>query len=495
MTSLSQKVLTSSLLLLSTRIIQRGLGLISTLVLARLLTPDDFGIVAIVSITLALFEVLSGTGSIQYITQKQEVSDDDLNTAWSIDIFLKSILWLFLILATPYIADFYNNPALNDAFYAVSFVLIFRACANPGIFLFHRALEYKRLFWLTLVEKILSFSVVMTVAIATSSFWAIILGDLMAALTMLVGSYISHPYRPRLNMVKFREQWNFSQWILFKGLLGFFRSQVDTILVSKFFNAADLGKYHLVRGIAVMPGTDIILPAVQPLLAAFAKSKSNPIQLAYQVRLAFMMICIAISPICFFMWNYPGPIVDVLLGSQWKGTYTLMAYFSILLFTFSIGHPLNNCFIAIGRVKPLFFYDLISVVSITGVLFVFPGESLEEFALRRSILGIAFTSLLFIYTAKIIKFSLFYTCSLLVPLFICAQLAASLLDFLPLPVIQNPLIALITMTANFFTAYGLFLLLSYFLFYQRTKEGQHIKDLIVLNSRNLIGKIGSRGQA
>jgi len=206
LTSLSQKVLTSSLLLLSSRMIQRGLGLISTLVFARLLTPKDFGIIAILAITIALFEILSDTGSILYITQKQEVSDSDLNTAWSIDILLKSMLWLLLIGATPYIAAFYNNAALIDAFYAISFVLIIRSCLNPGIILYHRALEYKKLFWLALVEKFAFFSVAMTIVITTRSYWAIICGDLAAAITMLVGSYIVHPYRPRLNMSKFLNQ-------------------------------------------------------------------------------------------------------------------------------------------------------------------------------------------------------------------------------------------------------------------------------------------------
>lgn len=489
MQSLSQKVITSSFLLLSAKIIQRGLGLISTLALARLLTPNDFGIVAIVSITLALFEVLSGTGSIQYITQKQDVTDDDLNTAWSIDIILKSTLWLFFIGATPYIADFYDNFALTDAFYVVSFVLIIKACGNPGIILFHRDLEYRKLFWLTLIQKLVSFGVVMIVAFITPSYWAIIWGDLVAAIVMSIGSYVSHPFRPRLNLSKIREQWSFSQWILFKGLLGFFRAQVDTILVSKLFSAGQLGKYHLVRGVAVMPATEIILPAVQPLLAAFAKSKFNPPQLAYQVRLAFLAIGLVISPICFFMWNYSGPIVDVLLGSQWNNTYALMAYFSILLFTSSMGQPLNSCCMALGRVKPLFYYDLISVVCISGLLFFFPGESLEDFAFRRSLLGIVFTSLLFIYTARIVNISIFRTFSLLLPVLACAHLSAIVINFFPFHLIENSFFTLATLILCYCLAYGLFLLTAYLFFYRWINEGQHIKDLIFSNLGYLRGKI------
>ena len=468
--------------------IQRGLGLISTLVLARLLTPNDFGIVAIVALTIALFEILSNTGSILYLTQKQDVSDLDLNTAWTIDLLLKSALWLFLIVATPFIADFYDNPTLIDAFFVVSFVLILKAGANPGIILYRRALEYKKLFFLTLIEKVLSFSVVMIIVLVTPSFWAIIWGDLAAALSMLAGSYLLHPFRPRLSLSKLREQWSFSQWILFKGLLGFFRSQIDTILVSKFFNAADLGRYHLVRGVAVLPSTDIILPAVQPLLAAFSQSKNNLAALAYKVRLTLLMIVVTISPICFFMWNHPGPVVDVLLGSQWQNTYTLMMYFSILLFAFVFEQPLSDSFIALGKVKPLFYYDLISVVGITGLLVIFPGDSLEDFALRRGLLGLGFTSLFFIYTERMVNLSYVYTFSLLFPLLGCAYLAEMGLGLLSLPPIENPLIALLTLTLLYFVAYGLLLVISYYAFYQRTEEGRQIKGLIVANIKTLLAK-------
>ena len=88
-----------------------------------------------------------------------------------------------------------------------------------------------------------------------------------------------------------------------------------------------------------------------------------------------------------------------------------MMYFSILLFAFVFEQPLSDSFIALGKVKPLFYYDLISVVGITGLLVIFPGDSLEDFALRRGLLGLGFTSLFFIYTERMVNLSYVYTFS------------------------------------------------------------------------------------
>ena len=109
--SLARRVLGSAALLVGIKAVQRSLGLISLLILARLLTPEDFGLIALVSITVHFFDILSNVGSEQYIIQKQAVSEEDLNTAWTIDLLMKAALWLLLMLCAPLLAEFFEQPA------------------------------------------------------------------------------------------------------------------------------------------------------------------------------------------------------------------------------------------------------------------------------------------------------------------------------------------------------------------------------------------------
>lgn len=131
--SVSLKVIKSALLLLSTQLIQRGLGIVSTLILARLLTPDDFGVIALITILLQLFELLVETGNQQYIVQKDAVDDLDLNTAWSMDILIKTSLAVIVVLLSPAFAAFFEEPDLALAVSVAALALPIRALRNPGL--------------------------------------------------------------------------------------------------------------------------------------------------------------------------------------------------------------------------------------------------------------------------------------------------------------------------------------------------------------------------
>jgi len=113
--SLTSQLLKSSSILLCMKLFQRGLGLISTLILARLLTPEDFGIVAIATLVVYLFEILAFAGKEQYLIQKTCVTNSDLNTAWTIDIILKSLLFLLFLISIEFIVEYYDKPMLGNA--------------------------------------------------------------------------------------------------------------------------------------------------------------------------------------------------------------------------------------------------------------------------------------------------------------------------------------------------------------------------------------------
>ena len=475
--------------MVSVKIIQRCLGLISILVLARILTPDDFGIVAIAMLTLGLFRILSFSGSIQYIIQKVNVDDTDLNCAWTIDIILKGILWIVLIFSVPVIEDFLDQGLISPALWVLSVTLVIEACQNPGLILYRKDLEYKKLFYLGLFQQILSVLAVITLALSTKSYWAIIVGHIVQAVVGLIGSFILHPYRPRLSLLRFKEQWVFSKWMLLKGCLGYTRAYVDNIFVSKLFGKSDIGHYHVSKDISMMPYMEIITPMTEPLLASFANVKQNPHRLAYQIRLSLLIVILIITPICVFMRFFPEPIVDVLLGSQWSSTYSLFSYFSILLFTACAGMVFSHCLVVLGRVKIIFFYDLFSLICIvTGMLVLMP-KTIELFALYRGLLEILTGTVLVILAAYYAKFSVILTIFLCLPAFFSAYIAAQCTKFLSISQILLPLLELVYDVAVFFTVYGICLLACYFLYYKRFEEAQKIRELVQISFNVVANKI------
>jgi lipopolysaccharide exporter len=402
----SLRVLKSAGLLLGMQLVQRGLGIISTLVLARLLLPEHFGVVALVVIALQFFELLVEIGNQQYIIQKTEVTEADLNTAWSMDIVIKSAMFVLILFLAPFLADFFETPELTAALAVAAITLPLRALKSPGMMLLAREINYRPIFRLTLWQKGLSFIVVITWAFTSPSHWAIISGTLVSGLVFTIGSYRVHSFRPRWTLVHFRQQWQFSQWLLLRGIVGFTRSQIDNLMVSRLFGTAQLGGYNLVREVSLLPALSAIIPMSEPLLAAISESKSNPQTLAYRIRLSLALMITALTPITAFIMLYPELIIRVLLGPDWSEFAPLLEPFGLFFFTFCLFALISDAIIAQGKVKLLFWFDVVSTAAIIVILWLTATGGLEIMAWVRGWLAVATTFALLLILAQQTKFSL-----------------------------------------------------------------------------------------
>jgi lipopolysaccharide exporter len=375
------------------KFISRIIGLFSTLILARILTPSDFAMIAIIAIVLHLFDVLSHTGSEQYIVQKSVVIDADLNTAWTLDILLKTSMFFVLLLMAPFVANFFEQENLGFAMQVAAITLIINALKNPGLFLLKRELDYKQFFYLSLVQRIVSFAVVISVALNWQSYWAFVIADIAGALVFTLGSFVVHKFRPSFGLHKVARQWQFSKWLMGKSIVGYLRSQIDTVFVAKFFNAGQLGNYHMARDVAMLPGHNLLGPAIEPLLADFKDYKSLPVNLGERVSQVLCIVALLVVPITTYMTYYPHIIIEVLLGPQWQLAGDILGVMSWLFFYFCFLLVIESALIAVGKVKAIFMFDVVSLVLIGGCLIIYlqVAHDLHELLILRVALGIVST--------------------------------------------------------------------------------------------------------
>ncbi|PTB99110.1 polysaccharide transporter [Marinobacter sp. Z-F4-2] len=430
MTELASKVLRSSAAVFVIKASHRSIGLISTLILARVLTPDDFGLVAIVSLVVHLFDILATAGSTQYIIQKNGVTERDLNTAWSIDLILKTSIQILLISLSPFVSDYYDKPELQWAITVASFSLPISAMVNPGLLLLKKNLDFSKILKLSIFQKVFSFCIVMTVIAIHPSYWALIAGDIAASFFFTVGSYRVHLFRPRFSLAELREQFNFSQWVVLKSIFGYARSQADTVIASSLFSMANLGSYHLIKNLISLPIRDIVGPVLEPLLAAFAATKvENRDLLPAQIRVSISIIFFVITPITVFTWSYSQIIVDFILGSKWNNAEPILAAMSLLLLPYSLNKILEICCISVGLVRQIFIYDVVSTISIVGFLIIFSAETISEFSFRFSLLNIGFSIVFLIYVDRLIALGIFRLVKVLVPILFSGLFAKFLVDY------------------------------------------------------------------
>lgn len=366
--NVTNRVLTSAAFSASAKLLGKVVGLVSTLILARLLTPEDFGFIALVSIALYFFDILSHAAGEQYIIQKRTVSHFELHTAWSLNLILKTGIAILIVLGAGYIEFFFEKLGLKEAIQVSALILPLQALKSPVYILLKRQLKFSIIFWTSLTERIIGFPCVIVLALWLESYWAFVITDILVAVSAIIISYVVAKKVPVFSLKHVHKQWHFSKWMLAKSTVGYLRAQIDTLFVSKLFGASQLGNYHVSRDIAMMPAHYALSPAIEPVLAAFKDYKESLDELLKQVSFCLSIVILIAMPICWFVFVTSPAIIRVILGENWELAASLLPILIWLFFYWSLVQVAEMALLAIEKVKVLFIFDVLSLLAIFAVL-------------------------------------------------------------------------------------------------------------------------------
>lgn len=394
----ARRVINSAFFSVAAKLFGKTLGLFSTFVVARILAPEDFGFIAIVSMTLYLFDILSHAASEQYIIQKSTVTHLDVHTAWTLNLLLKVAIALGIVVSAPFIAGFFDAVHLTNAIRVSAVILPLQALKNHKLMLLKRQLRFKSLFWQSLLERLFALPIVISLAVIIGNYWAFVVTDVLVALFGLVLSFILFKGKPHFTLKQIKHQWSFSQWMLGKHLLGYTRSQIDTFVVAKWFNVSLLGGYHMARDLAMMPAHYLLNPAIEPLLAVFKNDRDDKANMLNNVAFSLLVVFAISVPLLIALSFYAKPIVYMLLGENWRVAAELLPALSVLFFYWCIVQVLDAALIAMGKVQFLFLFDFLSLATVASVLMwaVVHEHSLLQLAWARSITGLVLSLILLV---------------------------------------------------------------------------------------------------
>lgn len=478
---LSKSIVRSSAVLFAIRLFQRSIGLVSTLILARLLTPADYGVVAIASISVFLFEAMAQLGTGEYLVQKKALSDGDINTAWTLNLLSKFVFWVIFVAIVPLISAYYEKPELKPVLWVVSLILPIYAMGNvTGMELYRRELNYVPLLYLSAIEKIGAFLVMLLMLAVARNYWVMIVSMLSASIINCLGSYYFASHRPRFCVSQLKVQWDFSKWVLPQGAIGFIKSEFDSMVVSKFYGVVALGGFNLVKSLTLMVGRDVIQPATEPLLASFSRSRDDIQNMGFQFTMSLWLISLFVVPVVAFVYQFGDMIVFVLYGDQWLEFGSVLKYFSILMWSLSIGGVCVHLLTSLGKVRFLFLYELIAFGLIVCALLGVRFESIESFSLFRVMIAVALVVVLFIRVWVVIRFPVFRLLVLLpgvvVPVLLCLAMAAIMRSMIDM----NIYVEFVLVGGAYVLAYSLCLCVVLFC-YKGTIEGSYMLWLLKEN--------------
>lgn len=319
--SLGTKVANAGLWAFTMRTTFRLAQIIKWAILGRLLSPDDFGLMAIATITLGLLEVFSQTGYRQALVQRKEEIEDSIDTAWSVDVVRGIVVAAVAVLGAPLIADFFNQPEAESIIRVMALVVLINGFTNMAIVQFDRDLRFDLVFRFEVAQRMTEVVVSIGVAVVWPSVWALVIGAIAGAIGRVTASFLLAPRMPRFSIVrdKASQLYRYGRWIYATNVLFYLTGEVDDVLVGRKLGAQALGLYRMSFTISQSVVTEIAQTLNQVMFPAMSRIQGEKDRLVTALSMSTHGVSFFAFPLSAIFVVAAVPIVNVLLGSQWLG--------------------------------------------------------------------------------------------------------------------------------------------------------------------------------
>lgn len=331
------------------RAAERGLGIISLLILARLLLPEDFGLVAIATSVVALIEIAGAFGFDVALIQHRDPQRAHFDTVFTMNALIGAGGGIVLaVLAWP-TAQWFGDARLFEVMLVLAVTWAIQGLENVGPVLFRRNMEFRREFWFLTSRRLLTFVTTLAAAFALRSYWALVIGVVTGRIGMVALSYLMHPYRPRFSLAAMRELMSFSAWLFLSNVLGFFILRLSTFVVGRTDGPREVGYYTLAYEVGTLPTSELLAPINRAIIPGFARMARDTQSLGRGFLEVMGTTTLFVVPAAFGIAAVAEPAVQLLLTDKWSGAVPLLKILAFLGAAAAIIASAFPAFYALGR--------------------------------------------------------------------------------------------------------------------------------------------------
>ena len=327
--NLTSKVVRASFWTVATRWTMRSLGLVSLIVLARLLEPEDYGLMAMAMTFVALMNLFMTWGFEIAIVRHPDPQRDHYDTAWTLQFFNGLICSTVVFLMAPYIADFFDEPRLVEMLRIMSIGFIVIGLNNIGLADLQRNFQFSREFRYLVACRLTAFVVTIIAAYLLRSYWALVIGQLTATTVRLCFGYIVVPRRPRFTLSRSAEILSFSVWVVVRNFALFATKRFDTIVISRLYTAEMIGPYDLAKNVSRMAISESLHPLSRALLPGFSKITSEERRALAALGKALGIYATIALPLGLGLASVAEEFVNVVLGQKWAAAVPFVVLFAV----------------------------------------------------------------------------------------------------------------------------------------------------------------------
>ena len=390
-TSLKQKTISGVIWSSLQRFGTMGISFVSNIVLARLLTPDDYGCIGMLMIFIALSNTFIDGGFGSALIQKKRPTSEDYSTIFYWNIFLSVALYGVLFLCAPLIADFYDIPLLSKVLRVQGLVLIVNAFGIIQANQLRKQLKFKSIAQVSLTASIISVIVAIVMAYMGFGIWSLVTQQIVMPLVTSILYWIYSSWRPlwRFSISSFKELFRFGSFILLSNLINTLCNNLNGLLIGKFFNASSMGYFTQAKKVEDVFSSSLEAVVLQVTYPVLVEVKENLERFRDALCQFNALLLYVVAPLMLLINLLATPVITVLLGEQWLPA---VPYLEILAFqgiAYSLQGINTNAIVSIGRSDTFFkatllkrlvqFFLLLSGMYLGGIMGLLWGSTLFSY--------------------------------------------------------------------------------------------------------------------
>lgn len=356
--SLRHGVIRGAASLGSARIVMSLLNAAGIVILARILSPDDFGIIAIAMAVVSVIVSVTEAALQQALVQCREPTRDHIDTVWTMSCIRAALIFTVIALAAWPLSLAYGDDRLVAVFLVAGLTGAFMEFYNPLLTLATRDMRFGPFAAFQIGQKAVGLGLAIALALTLGNFWGIILGNALGAVLASLASYLIIPYRPAFNLSRAREIWGFSGWMSLNQLCETINWRFDQLAIGFAVTKAELGYYSVADSVAVIPTRELAFPLRNALFPGLSHIADQPGKLRDAFLEAQSGVALVTAPVAIGLALLADPAVDLFLGSRWTAIVPLLQLLAITYAfdTFiTVVRPLG---MAMGETKYLFLRQL-----------------------------------------------------------------------------------------------------------------------------------------
>ena len=313
-------------------IVSRSAAPVVMLILARILTPEDFGLIGVAMIMIGLAQILQNFGFEKTLIQRETEVKESANIAFWSNMAFGILVYLILFASAPLIADFFHDSKVADVLRVLCLQIILISLITVHLALLQREFKFKQVFFVRLGVAFVPGIVSIPLALMGQGVWALVWGTLAGSIIQVILFWHLSDWRPELSfdIPLARQLFGFGVWVTLEALLGWFILWGDSIVLGHFLGVSELGVYR-VGAIFIMLVFGILFnPLLSVAYSSFSRLQSDPTELKQSFLSTTKLIAAVSLPIGFGLALIAYPISSLIFGQKWEGIEIVIAIIGIM---------------------------------------------------------------------------------------------------------------------------------------------------------------------